>query len=425
MPGFYFSLSKDSSGSPFSFGLANAPWKTAKSANRVTLKCIAKTFFGLEEVLSRELEQLGARSVEILRRAVAFEGDQALLYRANLQLRTTLRILTSIHQFRARQDRELYNGIYQYGWHELLKPSNTLAVDAVIQSTHFKHSKYVALKTKDAIVDQLRTHYGRRPNVDTRQPDLRVHIHIAGHQVNVLLDSSGDSLHKRGYRLQTQAVPINEALAAGMILLSNWQADRDFIDPMCGSGTLPIEAAMIARNIPPQWHRRAFGFQRWRDYDESLWQTIKEEAGEGFRPFSHQIMGTDHNAGAIRLARQNARLAGVPEQIHWEKRAFEDWQSPERIALLIMNPPYDERLRSDSVQALYKMIGDQLKQHFTGCEAWILSSNMSALKSVGLRAARKMVLFNGSLECKFQQYEMYAGSKKKKYSGSDQTEPKA
>ncbi|MEM9822162.1 MAG: THUMP domain-containing protein, partial [Bacteroidota bacterium] len=287
------------------------------------MKLIAKTFHGLEALLAQELAELGATNIQPTLRAVEFNGDQTLLYRANLELRTALRILKSVHTFRARNERDLYQQIGQMDWSKLMAVKDTLAVDAIVSSRFFKHSKYVALKTKDAIVDQFRDRFGKRPNVNVHNPSLRINVRIHEDQVFVSLDSSGESLHKRGYRTATVDAPINEVLAAGLVLHSGWQKDCHFIDPMCGSGTILIEAGMYAHNIPPNIQREHFGFMKWKDYDPALWSAIVQAAKEKISNFDYQLLGSDKNLGAVRKTEANADAAGLSDKIEVQRKAFE------------------------------------------------------------------------------------------------------
>lgn len=371
-----------------------------------------KTFAGLEQALAGELTALGAENVQTGNRAVECTGDLTLLYRANYCLRTALRILVPIRSFQARHDNTLYRQVQKIDWETYLGLEDTFAVDATVHSPHFRHSKYAALRTKDAIVDQFRRKTGQRPNVDTQTPTLRIHLHISNENCIISLDSSGDALYKRGYRTDSLEAPINEALAAGLILCSGWQRDCPLIDPMCGSGTIPIEAALYAYNLPPQIARRQFGFMNWRDFDAGLWQNVRETALAAATDFSYPIYGFDKNFQAIRISQHNALAAHLEGKIIFERKVFEKLEPPVEEGLIIMNPPYDERLAEDNIEALYQSIGDRLKQAFSGFEAWIISSNTAALKKVGLRPSQKLTLFNGPLECKFQKYELYRGSRK-------------
>ena len=369
---------------------------------------------GLEPVLEEELKQLGAAQVEPLKRAVYFEGDLRLLYRANLELRTALRVLKPIHSFPVRNEQDLYRKIYDIDWRQYMGVRDTLAVDAAVNSPNFNHSKYVALKTKDAIVDRFRKEEGRRPNVSLHRPTLRVNVHIFREECTVSLDSSEESLHKRGYRVDALEAPINEVLAAGMILLAGWQRNCAFVDPMCGSGTILIEAATYACNRAPQLQREYFGFKQWPDFDESLWEGLLADARNRVTSFEHGLYGYVMDVKAMRIANHNALAAGLEGQVQIERKRFERLEPPAEEGLLVMNPPYDERLEITDIGAFYEMIGDRLKQAFAGYEAWILSSNKDAMKRIGLRPSRKMMLFNGALECKFHQYQLYSGSHKQK-----------
>lgn len=378
------------------------------------MKLIIKTLQGLEHVLAEEVKAIGGLAVKILKRAVECEGDLRLLYRANLELRTALRVLVPIAEFRARSPEELYQKIYQIEWADYLSIDRTFAIDAVTKSEIFTHSKYAALKTKDAIADYFRDRSGKRPDVNVDYPNLRINVHINKDECSIALDSSGDSLHKRGYRANTVEAPINEVLAAGMILLSGWKGDRTFLDPMCGSGTLLIEAAMIAKNMPPQLNKDSLGFMKWKNFDERLWEDVVEKAKNAVKPLNCNVLGFDKDMKAVRITAQNIFSAHLEGQgIQVEKQPFEKLMPPPAPGLLMTNPPYDERLKEADIQAFYKMIGDQLKQAFAGYEAWLITSNIDALKHLGLKATQKLTLFNGALECKFLQYELYEGSKRK------------
>ncbi|WP_438962518.1 THUMP domain-containing class I SAM-dependent RNA methyltransferase [Nonlabens sp.] len=373
-------------------------------------KMIAKTLFGLEEVLEKELRQLGAMHIKPGVRMVSFEGDLGFMYKANMMLRTAIRILVPIHSFRARNEVDLYDGIYQMDWSQYLTAHDTLAVHGTVASQYFNHSQYVALKTKDAIVDQIRNNTGRRPDVDKRHPDLRVSVHINDQTVDVSIDSSGEPLFKRGYRQGTNIAPINEVLAAGLILLSDWDQRSQFIDPMCGSGTIAIEAAMIAANIAPNLNRPEFGFEKWPNYDNALFEAIQESCLKKMREFEGPIIARDADGYTLEKAKENIQNANLQEFIKIEKGDFfRDHQSAQ--AFLMFNPPYDERIAIDT-QEFYKSIGDTLKQRYSGSTAWIITGNLEALKYVGLRPSRKIKMFNGKLEAKFVKYEMYRGTKK-------------
>jgi len=373
---------------------------------------VAKTLSGLEPALAAELQSLGASGVRELKRAVAFDGDMRMLYRANYELRSALRILIPVHSFPAYNERNLYEGIRETDWSEFMSVDDTLAVDAVTQGEVFRHSQYVGLLTKDAIVDQFRDRYRRRPNVNTVSPALRVNVHVRGTQCDVSLDASGDSLHRRNYRRDTVEAPLNEVLAAGMILLGEWTGKGHFVDPMCGSGTLSIEAAMIATHTPPQIKRESFGFFRWPDFDRKLWQEVKQEADERIQPFEFQIFASDKDARARNATAINAMSAGLENIIRVDKMPFEKLEAPAPAGTLMTNPPYDERLKMDDIAAFYKSIGDRLKKHWTGWDAWLISSNREALGHLGLRPSRRITLFNGALECSFQKFELYEGTRR-------------
>lgn len=384
-----------------------------------TVKLVAKTLFGLETVLAKELEAIGAKQVTPGIRAVYFQGSKKTMYRANLECRTAIRILQVVDTFKVYNEQQLYEQMKAFNWLHYLHLDQTFAVDAAISSQYFNHSKYVALKTKDALVDRFREEKGARPNVNVMTPTLRINVHIQDRDCTLSLDSSGDSLHKRGYRIHGLDAPINEVLAAGMIGLSGWQGDRPFLDPMCGSGTLVIEAALKAYNIPPNLGRKGFGFQQWGNYDAATWQEVVSEARANIKEKAVPIVGADKNLRAIRAAEENVQNAGLSGKIRLIKKDFARLDPPFENGIIITNPPYDERLIKDDINRFYTMIGDRLKQAYTGYEAWIISSNLEALKNLGLRPAQKTKLYNGALECKYQQYELYVGSKKSKYQDTD------
>jgi len=378
-------------------------------------KMIAKTQLGLEEVLLEELRQLGAQEVNVLNRAVSFVGDLGFMYKANLCLRTAIRILQPIHQLIARTDVQLYEEAKKFEWDHYIDLNNTIAVNAAVNSDFFNHSHYVALKVKDAIVDYFRNKSrGKRPNVDVKNPDVRINVHISNDKCNISLDSSGDSLHKRGYRHVTNNAPISEVLAAGLILLSDWDRKSDFLDPMCGSGTLAIEAAMIACNIPPALHRNRFGFMNWKNFDEQLWNIIKDSALKKLKDFPGKIIACDRAFSSIRKAEANIKDALLDDIIEVHRMNF--IKKPyvfENNGVVLFNPPYGERLQTD-IYDLYAKIGDTFKKNYAGCSAWLITSDMEAVKHIGLKHTRRIKLFNGQLECRFLKYEMYEGSKKQK-----------
>ena len=376
-----------------------------------TFSLLAKTFFGLEDVLAQELKEIGATNIRSFNRAVQFEADQSLMYRANLRLRTALRILRPIRKFEARTDQQLYRGIQSINWRKYLHNQNTFAIDSVVRSPFFNHSKYVALKCKDAIVDQFREKTGRRPSIDVFRPDLRLHIHIGKDQVSVYLDSSGDSLHKRGYRSPGHKAPLNEVLAAGMILLSGWKGEGNFVDPMCGSGTLLIEAAAIAGGIAPGLNNRDFGFLKWKDFDKEKWQDERMAAKAMRKDWTGKIVGADISGKNLSFARNHIALTGFGDQIRVTKADFRRFEPPKEGGIAMMNPPYGERLSLDDATAFYKGIGDRFKKAYQGYEAWMISSNKEGMKRVGLRPEKRYTLYNGPLECKFHHYSIYAGSR--------------
>ena len=372
---------------------------------------VAKTFRGLEELLAGEIEAIGGRNIRKSTRVVFFSGDKEILYRANFQLRTALRILKPFFDFRAKNEDELYKGAYSFDWSILLSENMTFAIDGVLNSPYFNHSKYIALKVKDAIADQFRARKGIRPSVDTDNPDIRINLHISGDKCTLLLDSSGESLHKRGYRSRASPAPLNEILAAGMIMLSGWDRKSPFIDPMCGSGTIPIEAAMMAHNIPPGIYRKQFAFEKWPDFDDKLFGKIfNEDYPEPV--LSPSISGSDISPQVIAMARRNAKNAFLNKKIDFTISSFEEMLPSGEGGIVLFNPPYGERLKKDNIKAFHTLIGDILKKNYTGYTAWILSSNLEALKYTGLRTENKIVLYNGPLECRLVKYSIYKGSKK-------------
>jgi len=375
-------------------------------------KMVAKTLFGFEELLAKELKQLGAQAVTIGVRHVSFVGDKGFMYKANLGLRTAIKILKPIAKFKVINENDLYNKVNAIPWENYLKSDGSLAVGATLNGDTFTHSQYVSLKTKDAIVDRFRDQTGERPNVDLRFPDLKIDIHIDRHFCTVSLDSSGESLHKRGYKIATNIAPINEVLAAGLIMLSGWDGQSDFMDPMCGSGTVLIEAAMIACNIPPNLMRNEFGFERWGDWDVDLFEKIEESLLSKTRDFHHKIMGFDKSPSAVEKATQNVGNAKLEDFIYIKHEDFFKTQKGgEEHLHMVFNPPYGERLDIE-METFYSSIGSTLKHKYPGTNAWMISSNLEALKHVGLRPSRKIKLFNAKLEARFSKYEMYAGTKK-------------
>lgn len=374
---------------------------------------IAKTFMGLEEILAEELRTLGAKDVEIIKRAVRFKGDLKLLYRANYEARTALRVLVPFYNFKAKTEKELYDGFYKFNWQDYFSLKDTFCIDSVVFSDFFKHSKFAALKAKDGLVDQFRDKTNRRPSVDTSNPTVRINMYISNDVVSLSLDSSGIPLFKRGYRMQTVEAPINEVLAAGMILMTGWRGERDFLDPMCGSGTLPIEATMIARNIPAQINRDHFGFEQWANFDESLWKEVINEARDNIRPLSCKVFASDISMKSVRLTEYNVEEANLVDDIKPQKMAFNKLENPGEGCLIITNPPYNERLKDADINAFYKEMGDLLKQNFQGSDAWLISSNKHAMKNFGLRTSKRIHLLNGPIPCTYYHFELYRGTRKK------------
>ena len=372
---------------------------------------IAKTFMGLENVLAQELTQLGANNIQIGRRMVAFTGDQEMMYRANFQLRTAIRILKPIAHFKAHSAEDMYDEVRKIDWSQYIEHGKTFSVDSVVYSEEFRNSRFVTYKVKDAIVDQFREATGTRPNISVSNPDIRLNIHIAEDQATLSLDSSGESLHRRGYRQESVEAPLNEVLAAGMILMSGWKADTDFIDPMCGSGTLLIEAALIARNINPGVFRKAFAFEKWPDFNQELFDTIYNDDSQE-RDFTHHIYGYDVDMKAVNTARLNVKAAGLSQTVTVEQQDFKDFKKPAEKSIIMTNPPYGERISTPDLLGTYKMIGERLKHEFGGNEAWILSYREECFEQIGLKPSIKIPLYNGSLECEFRKYALFDGKMK-------------
>lgn len=378
-------------------------------------KMVAKTFKGLEEVLAGELVELGANNVQIERRAVSFTGDKRLLYTANMCLRTASRVLVPIATFRAKDADAVYEHAKQIDWSRYMTLKTGFAIDATVYSDTFRHSQYVTYRVKDAIADYWMEREQKRPSVKLTAPDLSLNVHIAAETVTISLDSSGDSLHKRGYRVANTEAPINEALAAGMLLLAGWHGQGDFYDPMCGSGTLLIEAALIARNIAPGIYRKGFAFEKWADFDRDLFEDIYNDDSRE-RPFTHKIYGSDAGYYAVQTALKNIQSASLQRDIEVRQIRIEELRLADRDtngALVMMNPPYGERLSQDKdVLHLYQDMGTALKHQFSGATAWIISSNEDALKCIGLKPSKRIHLINGELECLFNQYELFQGEHK-------------
>lgn len=375
-------------------------------------KMVAKTLMGLEDILAEELTELGANNIEIGKRMVSFTGDLAVMYRANVCCRTALRILRPVYSFKARDTDDIYKKVKAMNWAEHLTQGCTFAIDAVTFSDVFNHSKFVAYRVKDAIVDYFMQRTGKRPSVDTDNPDLLINFHIAQNTCTLSFDSSGESLHKRGYRVEQTEAPLNEVLAAGMILKTHWRGETVFIDPMCGSGTLLIEAALIATNTPPGIYRKGFAFEKWKNFNKDLFETIYNDDSKE-RVFNFKIYGSDVSADAIEIARRNVKSAGMSKFIDLKVMPFEGYKTaPASQGLLLMNPPYGERLKPESLDVLYGMIGERLKHVFPGFQAWILSCRRDCFNKIGLKHTKRLALKNGSLECDFRCYDIFAGKRK-------------
>lgn len=371
-------------------------------------KIIAKTFQGLEEVLAKELINLGANNVEIGRRMVSFTGDKEMLYKANFCTRTAVKILKPIKEFKASDADEVYEVVKKMDWEKYMDVKSTFLIDSVVFSENFRHSKFVAYRVKDAIADYWRDKTGDRPNVGITNPDIRINVHIAEEEVTISLDSSGESLHQRGYKTATTTAPINEVLAAGLILLTGWDGECDFIDPFCGSGTILIEAALIAQNVYPGVFRKEYAFEKWKDFDADLFDNIYNDDSQE-REFDHKIYGYDINRQAVQIATDNVLNAGVKDIVSVEQRDFYEFEQPLDKAIMVTNPPYGERITTDDIYDLYETIGRNLKQRFVGNDAWVITYHEELFDKIGFRPSTKYALFNGSLECEFRKYQIFDG----------------
>lgn len=369
---------------------------------------VAKTFQGLEDVLRDELISLGAENVEMGRRMVSFEGDLEMMYRANLCCRTALRILKPIEKFTASDPDELYDIVRDIEWEKYMTPQTTFSIDSTVNSDEFSHSKYVTYRVKDGIVDHFRDKYGERPSIRVSGADLMLNVHIFDDRITISLDSSGEPLSKRGYRVEQTAAPINEVLAAGIIMKTGWRGDSNFIDPMCGSGTFLIEAALIAANINPGIFRQQFAFERWPDFDKELFEDIyNDDSAE--KEFAFKIYGGDIDAEAVAIARKNVREAKVDDMVEIVCQPMSEWTDNPEPGILVMNPPYGERLKPDDLTALYKGIGSALKKNFAGWNAWIIGPDNEEFGNIGLKPTIKIPLLNGSLECSLREYVLFDG----------------
>ncbi|SKB61497.1 putative N6-adenine-specific DNA methylase [Soonwooa buanensis] len=382
--------------------------------NTDNLQIQIKTFFGLEEILAEEVKKLGGRKVEIKNRAVNCEGDLGFLYKINYSCRTALKILVPIKSFKAFDADRFYDRLFDVQWDEYMSIDQSFAIDATINSERFSHSQFMTLKMKDAIVDFFKMKYRDRPNVDSKNPDIKFHLHIDRELVSISLDSSGDPLFKRGYRQMQTEAPINEVLASGLLQIAGWDGKGNFLDPMCGSGTLLVEAAMIAMDLPAQIFRKKFAFQNWKNYDAELFTTIKEFRINRVKEFTGKIVGYDIDLKALNVARTNIEAAELEDVIEVKKQNFFESKKELFPLLVVFNPPYNERI-SIEVEDFYKKIGDTFKQNYPNTLAWLITSDLEANKKIGLRPSRRVKLFNGKLETRFLQYEMYEGTKKAKF----------
>ena len=397
---------------------------TDSAAPREKFKMVAKTMVNLEEVLADELRSLGAENINVITRAVEFEGDMRLLYRVNYCCRTALAILKPFAEFDANDDQELYDQVYKLRWEKILDVDCTFMIDSTTSGEVFTHSYYAALKTKDAIVDRFRRNFGKRPSIDTENPDYKFNLHIRDNHVTLLMNSSGDSLHKRGYRQGVGVAPINEVLAAGLLRLAGWNCDCNFYDPMCGSGTMLIEAAMMANNIPAQYYRgNRFGFMRWKEFNLGEWKSVKAEEDRkiGSIDFEGEIWGNDIDPQVIEQCEKNLEFAKLHHDVMLHIGDFADQEPPEGKTLIVTNPPYGERIKVEDLNAMYEKLGDTFKQKYgKDCEVWLITSDFEAMKHIGLHPSKKIAVQNGSLDCRFLKFELYEGSKKAKYNGEEQ-----
>lgn len=373
-------------------------------------RLVAKTTSGIEKVLANEIKNIGGQNITLGNRAVFYEGDLKIIYKSNYLLRTALRILKEIEFFRFKNVEQFYIKCKDIDWQKYFNVEQSFVIHSTVgNSKEFTNSMFASLKAKDAIADYFRNKSGKRPNVDTENPDIVIDLHIYEDTCTISMDSSGESLHKRGYRINQGEAPLNEVLAAGMIGLSGWTGNSDFLDPMCGSGTLPIEAAMIAYNIPAGKFRKNYAFENWFDFDQLLFDDIKKDTIK--REFKHQIFASDISASNLLNAQTNARRALVFNKIKFQVSDFKDLKIDLNNGMIIINPPYGERLKERDLNELYGMIGERLKHQFAGNEAWILSSSVESFKFIGLKPEVKLDLYNGSLKCKFNNYKLFAGKR--------------
>ncbi len=377
-------------------------------SNRKIYSFTAKTFQGLEKILASELKKTGAGNIKILKRAVSFEGDTEIMYRANYEIRTALNILQKITDFTANSSEELYEKVNSVNWDENIDLNETFSVDKTVHSNIHKHSQFAALKTKDAIVDFFTKKYDKRPSVNIKSPDKKINLHINGNKCNLSIDTSGDALFKRGYRKETGPAPLNEVLAAGIVMLTDYKNIEYFYDPMCGSGTILTEAARIFMNIPPAYNRKKFAFQKFKNYDYQLWNKVKREADKKInKEINLKIIGTDIDENMVKIAKKNISEAGLRNYIKILHKDFLNTKFENKKGLIVTNPPYDERIKSLNINKLYKDTGDTLKKGYKNWTSYIFSGNMNAVKNIGLRPSVKFPLFNGKIECKLLKYDLY------------------
>ncbi len=370
------------------------------------------TFFGLEEILAKELMQLGGKDITIFKRGVSVVGDLGFLYKANLCLHTALKVIIPITKFTANNEHELYDTIKLIDWERFISNTDSIMIESVLNSEIFTHSQFVSQKIKDGIVDRFREKTGKRPDVDLLHPAFKLYVHIYKNEVSLNIDSSGDPLYKRGYRSDINEAPMKEVLAAGLVKLSGWEKHLLLVDGMCGAGTIAIEAALWANNIPPGYYRNEFGFMRWRNFDESTYDTIFESSVNKIKEDKVEIIANDIDAPTLKKAKVNTKNAKVDDVITCINQSFFDMQPTRQGGVVILNPPYGERLPVSEIEQLYKEIGNKLKKDFKGFSAWIITSSPEAIKSIGLRPSRKIQIYNGSLECRYLKFELYDGSKK-------------
>lgn len=381
----------------------------------MSISYVAKTLSGLESVLAEELNQLGAKKINIVTRAVEFEGDEKLMYKVNYWSRTALRILKPLFSFEFNDVAQFYQQLYQYNWDEIMHCEQTLAIDVAMAESVFTNSHFVAQKAKDAIADYFRKKYNKRPSVNTENPNIRINIYIYKKKCSVALDSSGESLHKRGYKIAGAEAPISEVLAAGMLYLSGWDKNSVLVDPMCGSGTICLEAALMAHQIPAGFWRKNYGFENWKTFNADLWKQVKNEFSQLPDKYKGNIYGSDISSSTLNIAKANLKNSRLDGAIHFSRCDFKDYVPPTDSGWVIFNPPYGERIKSEDLISFYQSFGDILKAKYTNYQAWIISSDTNALKFIGLKPSQKIKLFNGPLECRFFKFEIYSGSKKTKY----------